>query len=67
MELCMEEKWKLAKKQSKKAAATEEKKPSSSVERSFRRRCSELVKEQRSRFYIMRRCVIMLIQWRDLA
>ncbi|WOL09281.1 hypothetical protein Cni_G18034 [Canna indica] len=33
--------------------------------RSFSRRCTRLVKEQRARFYIMRRCVTMLICWRD--
>ncbi|KAL8538659.1 hypothetical protein ACS0TY_000610 [Phlomoides rotata] len=33
--------------------------------RSFRRRCGRLVKEQRARFYILRRCVIMLICWQD--
>ncbi|CAA6661739.1 unnamed protein product [Spirodela intermedia] len=32
---------------------------------SFSRRCASLVKEQRARFYIMRRCVIMLICWRE--
>ncbi|OAY85640.1 hypothetical protein ACMD2_14489 [Ananas comosus] len=32
---------------------------------SFSSRCASLVKEQRARFYIMRRCVTMLICWRD--
>ncbi|KAL3732026.1 hypothetical protein ACJRO7_028811 [Eucalyptus globulus] len=32
---------------------------------SFKRRCSRLVKEQRARFYILRRCVAMLICWHD--
>ncbi|CAN1173969.1 Small polypeptide DEVIL 11 [Linum perenne] len=32
---------------------------------SFSRKCARLVKEQRARFYIMRRCVTMLICWRD--
>ncbi|KAK4798620.1 hypothetical protein SAY86_030946 [Trapa natans] len=32
---------------------------------SFTRKCSMLVREQRARFYIMRRCVTMLICWRD--
>ncbi|KAI3809065.1 hypothetical protein L1987_25032 [Smallanthus sonchifolius] len=31
----------------------------------FTRKCARLVKEQRARFYIMRRCVTMLICWRD--
>ncbi|KAL8052088.1 hypothetical protein ABFX02_06G190200 [Erythranthe guttata] len=33
--------------------------------RSFRRRCGRLVKEQRARFYILRRCVVMLLCWQD--
>ncbi|KAL4288467.1 hypothetical protein HN51_056029 [Arachis hypogaea] len=33
--------------------------------RSFRRRCSRMVKEHRTRFYILRRCVAMLICWTD--
>jgi hypothetical protein len=28
-------------------------------------RLASLVKEQRARFYIMRRCVTMLVCWRD--
>ncbi|OAY79077.1 hypothetical protein ACMD2_18392 [Ananas comosus] len=32
---------------------------------SFSSRCASLFKEQRARFYIMRRCVTMLICWRD--
>ncbi|KAJ3668948.1 hypothetical protein LUZ60_010898 [Juncus effusus] len=35
--------------------------------RSFSGRCARLVKEQRARFYIMRRCVTMLICWRDYS
>ncbi|KAF6137824.1 hypothetical protein GIB67_040532 [Kingdonia uniflora] len=31
----------------------------------FTRKCASLVKEQRARFYIMRRCVTMLVCWRD--
>uniref|UniRef100_A0A1J3DLU6 Uncharacterized protein n=1 Tax=Noccaea caerulescens TaxID=107243 RepID=A0A1J3DLU6_NOCCA len=31
----------------------------------FTRKCGRLVREQRARFYIMRRCVIMLICWTD--
>ncbi|CAL9057022.1 unnamed protein product, partial [Musa banksii] len=34
---------------------------------SFSRRCASLVKEQRARFYIMRRCVVLLICWRDYS
>jgi hypothetical protein len=33
--------------------------------RSFSGRCARLVKEQRARFYIMRRCVTMLACWRE--
>ncbi|RZR79257.1 hypothetical protein BHM03_00004928 [Ensete ventricosum] len=31
----------------------------------FASRCAMLVKEQKARFYIMRRCVTMLVRWRD--
>ncbi|ESQ44904.1 hypothetical protein EUTSA_v10010948mg, partial [Eutrema salsugineum] len=31
----------------------------------FTRKCGRLVREQRARFYIMRRCVVMLICWTD--
>ncbi|KAG8651132.1 hypothetical protein MANES_07G133164v8 [Manihot esculenta] len=31
--------------------------------RSFGRKCSRLVKEHRTRFYILRRCIVMLICW----
>ncbi|MFS7957939.1 hypothetical protein Hanom_Chr07g00672381 [Helianthus anomalus] len=33
----------------------------------FTRKCARLVKEQRARFYIMRRCVTMLVCWRDYS
>nr|DAD28534.1 TPA_asm: hypothetical protein HUJ06_030002 [Nelumbo nucifera] len=33
--------------------------------RSFGQRCSRLVKEQRARFYILRRCVTMLVCWNE--
>uniref|UniRef100_A0A804IWR5 DEVIL-like protein n=2 Tax=Musa acuminata TaxID=4641 RepID=A0A804IWR5_MUSAM len=32
---------------------------------SFCRRCRSLVREQRARFYILRRCIVMLVCWRD--
>ncbi|XP_042413659.1 small polypeptide DEVIL 11-like [Zingiber officinale] len=35
--------------------------------RSFSSRCAGMVKEQRARFYIVRRCVTMLICWRDYS
>ncbi|KAF8775346.1 hypothetical protein HU200_004758 [Digitaria exilis] len=34
---------------------------------SFSGRCARLVKEQRARFYIMRRCVTMLVCWREYS
>ncbi|RDY00524.1 hypothetical protein CR513_16289, partial [Mucuna pruriens] len=33
--------------------------------KSFRRRCTRLAKEHRARFYILRRCVTMLVCWQD--
>ncbi|CAL9096604.1 unnamed protein product, partial [Musa textilis] len=33
--------------------------------RSFSSRCASVAKEQRAKFYIVRRCVTMLICWRD--
>ncbi|RAL51252.1 unnamed protein product [Cuscuta campestris] len=56
------EKWKLSRKESSaavKSAAPRHRRCS------FTRKCASLVKEQRARFYIMRRCVTMLICWRD--
>ncbi|KAI3799857.1 hypothetical protein L1987_35162 [Smallanthus sonchifolius] len=52
--------WKLSKKEttSTSSAATHRR-------CAFTRKCARLVKEQRARFYIMRRCVTMLICWRD--
>jgi hypothetical protein len=32
---------------------------------SFSSRCAGLVEEERARFYIMRRCVTMLVCWKD--
>jgi hypothetical protein len=32
---------------------------------SFARRCARLIREQRVRFYIARRCVAMLACWRE--
>ncbi|XP_020677478.1 uncharacterized protein LOC110096054 [Dendrobium catenatum] len=89
MELYVDEKWKLSKKESRNSASRREVatggdsaylKRSSSLpavrasgggngarSRSFTGRCAHLVKEQRARFYIMRRCVTMLICWRDYS
>ncbi|KAL1217787.1 Small polypeptide DEVIL 11 [Cardamine amara subsp. amara] len=71
----LDEKWKLSKKDGGASRIT---RSSSSTSSSFNgkkrqkqgrcaftRKCARLVKEQRARFYIMRRCVIMLICWRD--
>ncbi|CAD5170939.1 unnamed protein product [Musa acuminata subsp. malaccensis] len=32
---------------------------------SFSRRCRLLVREQKARFYILRRCIMMLVCWSD--
>ncbi|VFQ88387.1 unnamed protein product [Cuscuta campestris] len=58
------EKWKLSRKESSAAAAMKSAAPRHR-RCSFTRKCASLVKEQRARFYIMRRCVTMLICWRD--
>lgn len=63
MELHMDEKWKL----SKKGSGRSSQRGRRSTVHSFSRRCASLVKEQRARFYIMRRCVVMLICWRDYS
>nr|DAD28237.1 TPA_asm: hypothetical protein HUJ06_029705 [Nelumbo nucifera] len=65
-----DEKWKLPKKEmSRSRSSTTSTSPfmrnSSQRRCSFTRKCASLVKEQRARFYIMRRCVIMLICWRE--
>ncbi|KAG0450287.1 hypothetical protein HPP92_027005 [Vanilla planifolia] len=73
MELSVEEKWKLAKTERRKSSAVaaesgaRERRPRRAAGCSFARRCASLVKEQRARFYIMRRCVVMLICWREMA
>ncbi|XP_022744284.1 uncharacterized protein LOC111295161 [Durio zibethinus] len=33
--------------------------------RSFGEKCSHLVKKKRAKFYILRRCIAMLVCWRD--
>lgn len=45
--------------------ATRHRPSSPSSRSSFTGRCANVVKEQRARFYIMRRCVNMLMCWRD--
>ncbi|XP_065871174.1 small polypeptide DEVIL 11-like [Euphorbia lathyris] len=67
----LDEKWKLSKKETSSRSCNRSStsplmKNSPSQRRcSFTRKCARLVKEQRARFYIMRRCVTMLICWRD--
>ncbi|XP_070055658.1 small polypeptide DEVIL 11 [Nicotiana tomentosiformis] len=57
----LDDKWKLSKKESLARSC----RSSSTTRCAFTRKCASLVKEQRARFYIMRRCVTMLICWRD--
>ncbi|XP_018814022.1 uncharacterized protein LOC121266770 [Juglans microcarpa x Juglans regia] len=33
--------------------------------RSFGQKCSHIVKKQRAKFYILRRCIAMLVCWRE--
>ncbi|MCL7042576.1 hypothetical protein MKW94_018222 [Papaver nudicaule] len=33
--------------------------------KSFGQKCNRLVKEQRAKFYILRRCVTMLVCWNE--
>ncbi|URE31983.1 DVL family [Musa troglodytarum] len=67
----MDEKWKLCKKGSRReGGAVREggrwrRSAAATASRSFSSRCAGLAKEQRARFYIMRRCVTMLVCWRD--
>uniref|UniRef100_A0ACD5Y675 Uncharacterized protein n=1 Tax=Avena sativa TaxID=4498 RepID=A0ACD5Y675_AVESA len=72
MEMCMDDKWKLSKKGSRRSAAVATGSPvglkgrtSGGSGRSVPGRLASLAKEQRARFYIMRRCVTMLVCWRD--
>ncbi|GMY17756.1 small polypeptide DEVIL 16 [Fagus crenata] len=32
---------------------------------SFGQKCNHIVKKQRAKFYILRRCIAMLVCWRD--
>ncbi|CAL5092873.1 unnamed protein product [Urochloa decumbens] len=64
----MDDKWKLSSsrkgspRRSLKGRASSSRGPAS---RSVPGRLASMVKEQRARFYIMRRCVTMLVCWRD--
>ncbi|KAI4385664.1 hypothetical protein MLD38_003661 [Melastoma candidum] len=66
-----DEKWKLSKKgllsssRGRSSTSSSLAKGSKSRKCSFTRRCTRLVREQRARFYIMRRCVTMLVCWHD--
>ncbi|GMJ11917.1 DEVIL 11, ROTUNDIFOLIA like 8 [Hibiscus trionum] len=72
-----DEKWKFSKKESSSSRSRSSSSSSNVVIKNssaspnkrcaFTRKCARLVKEQRARFYIMRRCVTMLICWRDYA
>ncbi|CAL5203166.1 unnamed protein product [Lathyrus oleraceus] len=68
----LDEKWKLSSKTQVSSSNSslmkkKKKKKNSTHQRkcAFARKCVRLVKEQRARFYIMRRCVIMLLCWND--
>ncbi|KAG8093060.1 hypothetical protein GUJ93_ZPchr0012g21208 [Zizania palustris] len=67
MEMSMDDKWKLTKKGSRRSTEKVglEGRASRGANRSVPGRLASLVKEQRARFYIMRRCVTMLVCWRD--
>ncbi|KAK1627170.1 hypothetical protein QYE76_001485 [Lolium multiflorum] len=77
MEMCLDDKWKLSKKGSRRLAAVAPTASTTSIPvspkcrtsrgsgRSVPGRLASLAKEQRARFYIMRRCVTMLVCWRD--
>ncbi|KAL5567546.1 hypothetical protein UlMin_025632 [Ulmus minor] len=68
--LYFDDKWKLSKKESlsrSRSSTSSLVKNSSHRRCSFSRKCARLVKEQRARFYIVRRCVTMLICWRDYS
>ncbi|XP_061368966.1 small polypeptide DEVIL 11-like [Gastrolobium bilobum] len=65
-----DEKWKLSKKEGSSrssSSSTPLMKNSTQKRCAFGRKCARLVKEQRARFYIMRRCVVMLICWREYS
>ncbi|KAJ8766077.1 hypothetical protein K2173_020593 [Erythroxylum novogranatense] len=70
-QLFFDEKWRLSKKEgslrSRSSTTAPLMKTSSQRRCSFTRKCARLVKEQRARFYIMRRCVTMLICWHEYS
>ncbi|KAK1627172.1 hypothetical protein QYE76_001487 [Lolium multiflorum] len=76
MEICLDDKWKLSKKGNRRSAAVApaastgspvglKGRTSKGSGRSVPGRLASLAREQKARFYIMRRCVTMLVCWRD--
>lgn len=63
------DRWKLSKKKSLRdeggASRTTRSSGQAQGKYGFTRKCGRLAREQRARFYIMRRCVVMLICWTD--
>ncbi|KZV26125.1 hypothetical protein F511_06051 [Dorcoceras hygrometricum] len=68
-QLYLDGKWKLPKKESSlsRSQSSTVIRVSSKRRCCFTRKCAALVKEQRARFYIMRRCVTMLVCWREYS
>ncbi|OIW14178.1 hypothetical protein TanjilG_21318 [Lupinus angustifolius] len=66
----IDEKWKLSKKEGSSrnhSSTTLLMNDTTQKKCAFARKCTRLVKEQRARFYIMRRCVVMLICWSEYS
>ncbi|XP_039144819.1 uncharacterized protein LOC120282133 [Dioscorea cayenensis subsp. rotundata] len=49
--------------QSKKGSSSSSSSAAAAAGKGFTRRCASLVKEQRARIYILRRCATMLLCW----
>ncbi|KAI4370587.1 hypothetical protein MLD38_018927 [Melastoma candidum] len=58
--VCFDRRWRLPKKEIPSSS-----RPKSTRKCSFTGRCARLVREQRARFYITRRCIAMLVCWHD--
>jgi hypothetical protein len=70
MEMCLDDKCKLSKRGSRRSATSSSPvspkgRTSRGSGRSVPGRLASLAREQRARFYIMRRSVTMLVCWRD--
>ncbi|RYR46351.1 hypothetical protein Ahy_A07g032084 isoform A [Arachis hypogaea] len=69
--LYFDEKWKLSTKKetcsSTSSSSQHMRNKNNNNKCAFATKCARLVKEQRARFYIMRRCVTMLICWREYS